>query len=1323
MDPNLLFSQFKALILRNALIKKRNSYQLCLVVLLPIITMCFLIMQSSQPEFNIQAKGIIEYNLPFTYSGWSEGSKKKSIQLCVAPRSIKDKMVDSIQSSLSLHLRKFVKVLIFENENFLDAELAAKYADNSTECDIGMVFKGPGSYVLRISGDGCLSRKDCSIPSHGLFSSSQLAVDTTYFQEWLGLSNLTLPSTKVRGLVDAQEAAMLALLRYLKLLLIFIIQPVAYVVTENVIHEKTNKIKESMQLMGMKPVAYWAAWLFSEMILLIAILFPVSLTIIYTNLFAFKAICLHFLLWFGFGCTAVILAMTLTRFCGKASIANFILTLYLFLAYVSEAFIKIPLIPTNLGFTATDYLLMMISPFAYAKGFDRILKQHDYSGAIPAILLVFADFILYASIDFLLEYLFPYGFIEPWKKMKHSEALKKSNSKKEMKDECETRFIEKELCPPAAAAYIKIEKVKKAYSSFSKPITVLDELSLSVFKGEIMCLLGPNGAGKSTFLKIISRAMPPDCGKITTETTIKLGICPQENILYDELNAEEHLLLFGRLKGIPNSELKSKVEHLLSCFDLTASQSTMSKVLSGGQKRKLCVAIAMIGDPEVLLLDEPSSGMSPHSRKQLWSMLQEYTKSERSVLFTTHYMDEAELLSDRVALLYNGKLHCYGTVPSIKRHFGGGHVIKINLSSEASMYDKSEIVNILKKRLTTEAKVICTSDGEIIVKLPSFDAEHCIELFKEMRKHYEEMSPDCFTITVSALEEIFTQIVGKSEEEFSERQNTEFSEKNPDEDTEKKSDTPSLLNESESINHQYSYFRSFAILLRYRTILLIRSIYSVFPMVIPILLLSMHSFFMTFIEQRITQISPTSYRHEVIHVVNSSGKSLTLFEKALSELNLNFVLKEPGDILHEESYVKVDISSYEFMPGKFDVNWSWDISLRRLYALPILQNLISNILWVTWSGNSNRELKIAIQPIVKVDLNPPFHSTKTFLTISIIGFCIIFVSVIVGMEVIKEKERKIIWLVSKTKNNCKTYWLSTFIGHFLLCTISFIIMKIVLKIYDMDSDIYTPVWNAYFLAFPSCLLSTYLLGFVFKTYKSADIGMPIIILFVSTGLFVAFLVGQLKQISYINILNAVACFIFPIYTPFGLAVFLCDPTDPEIENGYAWNVFVFVLLPLTCALHMFLIINLEKWKGLIKGIKIKGIEESSWNEQYNPKSSVILKSVKKVYGKSRLPPFLKRKLNKEKTAIQNLDLEFNEGEVFAVMGSNGAGKSTLMKLLSENEALTSGEIIIRDKFRESISYCSEENIIWPDLSVKEHLQLFAVLNGIPIVTVNEVINR
>ncbi|PRD30082.1 UNVERIFIED_CONTAM: hypothetical protein NCL1_27479 [Trichonephila clavipes] len=333
------------------------------VLLLPIVTMSFIIMQSSQREFNIPAKGIIEYNLPFTYSGWSEGSKRKSIQLCVAPRTIKDKLIDSIQRSLSNHLGKFVKVLIFENENFLEAELAAKYADNSTECDIGIVFKGPGSYVLRISGDGCLSRNDCSIPSHELFSSSQLAVDTAFLQDWLGgESNLTLVSTKVRGLVDAQETAMLTLLRYLKLLLIFIIQPVTYVVTENVIHEKTKRIKESMQ----------AAWLFSEMVVLIVIMLIVSLAIFYTNLIAFKEICLHFLLWFGFGITAVVLGMTLTRFCGKASIANFILTFFILLAYVSEAFIKIPLIPTYVGFNVTDYLLMLISPLAYAKGFDRM---------------------------------------------------------------------------------------------------------------------------------------------------------------------------------------------------------------------------------------------------------------------------------------------------------------------------------------------------------------------------------------------------------------------------------------------------------------------------------------------------------------------------------------------------------------------------------------------------------------------------------------------------------------------------------------------------------------------------------------------------------------------------------------------------------------------------------------------------------------------------------------------------------------------------------------------------------------------------------------
>ncbi|GFT61858.1 ATP-binding cassette sub-family A member 5 [Nephila pilipes] len=1120
MDPKLLFSQLRALILRNFLIKTRNSYQICVVLLLPIVTMIFIIMQSHQPELNVESKGIIEYNLPFTYTGWNALSKRKAIQLCVAPRTVKDKFLVSIQNFLSLHLRKFVKVLIFEKESYLDEELALKYTDNSTECDIGITFKDSGSYILRISGDGCLSKNECSIPSHGLISSSQQAVDTAYMQDWTDLPELTLPPTKVRGLIDAKEAAKLVFLNYLKLLMILILQPLVCVITENVIQEKNNKIKESMLLMGMKSVSYWSAWLFSKC-------------------------CAH----------------------------------------------------------------------------------SHYAPSVNNSLL------------------------------------------------------------------FEIEKVKKIFPSFARPATALNGVSMTLFKGEITCLLGPNGAGKSTLMKIISRVMPPDSGRVTTETAMKLGVCPQENILHDELNPYEHLMLFGRLKGIPSSELKSKVTHLLSSFDLSSSQDTKSKVLSGGQKRKLCVSIAMIGDPEVLLLDEPSSGMSPQSRKQLWNMLQDYTKAGRSVLFTTHYMDEAELLSDRIALLNYGKLHCYGRPMCIKRQFGGGYIIKITLRSEASMYCKSDLISILSN-LSSRPKIICASDAEVIVKLPSFDVACCIEFFSQMEKHYVEMGPDCFTITVSALEEIFTQIAGDAEER------PEYSERLPDDDTDKKSDATSLQNETDSINNQYSYFRSFAILLRYRAILLIRSVYSFFPLVIPIFSLLMHAFFQKMLEESTSQISPEFYRHEVIHVVNSSGQPLKNFERALSKLELNFILKEPGDILHDESYVKVDISRYELSSKKFDVKWSWDISLRRIYALPILQNLISNILWVTYIDYPDKLIQTTIHPIVKVDLNTKFVLSKKFLTLCVISFCIVLISVVIGLEAVKEKEKKIIWLISRTKDNCKTYWMSTFIGHFVLCTLSFIIMKLELKLLELDSDIYTPVWNAYFLAFPGCLLSTYLIGFVFKTYKSADIGMTIFILFATFGLFVGFLIGQLKRLSYINILNAVACFIFPLFTPFGLIVFLSD-------------------LPLICVVHAFLIMNLEKWKDFIKGVKVQRLEEPSWNEQYNQKSSVVLKSVRKVYGEPRCP-FRKKK---GKVAIKNLNLDCYEGEILAIMGSNGAGKSTLMKLLSENRALTSGEIIIRDKFNESISYCSEENIIWPELSVKEHLQLFAVLNGIPISTINEVINR
>ncbi|GBL88242.1 ATP-binding cassette sub-family A member 5 [Araneus ventricosus] len=800
-------------------------------------------------------------------------------------------------------------------------------------------------------------------------------------------------------------------------------------------------------------------------------------------------------------------------------------------------------------------------------------------------------------------------------------------------------------------------------------------------------------------MKIVSRVLAPDEGKITTSTTVNLGVCPQENILHDDLNSTEHLQVFGSLKGIPDAELDSKVTALLQSFDLLSKRYTRSKVLSGGQKRKLCVAIAMIGDPEVLLLDEPSSGMSPHSRKQLWNMLQEYTESGHSVLFTTHYMDEAELLSDRIALLNYGKMKYYGTTMDVKKQFGGGYNVRITLQSEPSLYCKSELVSLISD-LPSKPKVTLTSDSEIVVKLHSFHASHCIEFFSKIEEQYEDVGPDCFTISISGLEEIFSLLADENSEQISDEKST----------------ARQIETEIPEFTYASSIWTNVNELARARCRVLIRSSYTLFPIILPVLLLSWNRLFVA--TRQITDISHELYKNDIIQLINKSGKPLTDFEISMSKLDMKLELVKSAVGVGEKNFIKTQIRNYGFFNERLDVDWNWTVSLSSPYALPAMQNLMSNILWKTWNDELGREVKISIEPITIIEQNLSFYQSETFFTLMHISFCLIFVALAFGLEVVKEKEKKVIWLISTTRNNALPYWISTFIAHLALISLSFIVIQNMLLIFGVYVFQKFSLWIAFYLSMPGCLLFVYLMGQCFKSYRSADIGMTFSVVVATMTLFIAFLIGVVKDIPYIHILNILTLFLIPIYAPFGLIILLCEgEAGDSVTDGSQWIIVCCLVIPLSCLFYSSLIIYLGKWKTFKRKEKIKVMNEEDWDVIHNPKSTVVLRSVRKTYASIRCS-----RKKQSTVAIKDLTMSFHEGEIFALMGSNGAGKSTLMKLLSLNVGLTSGEIFIRDKYMEPITYCAEENTIWPNLTVEEHLRLFAALNGVPIKYADKVAN-
>lgn len=211
-------------------------------------------------------------------------------------------------------------------------------------------------------------------------------------------------------------------------------------------------------------------------------------------------------------------------------------------------------------------------------------------------------------------------------------------------------------------------------------LSAVYDLNLIVKKNEIFSLLGVNGAGKTTTFKMLTSQLYPTKGTIYIQGlnllssqfyNIRkfLGYCPQDSIIFDFLTVKEHLQYYASIKGIPQEKIPTAVEEQLNNMDLNEYKNKVASKLSGGNKRKLCVSIALIGNPPLVLLDEPTTGIDPKIRRKLWTSLIK-AKEYSTILLTTHSMEEAEALSDRVAIMVNGTIRCQGTCPELKLKYG-----------------------------------------------------------------------------------------------------------------------------------------------------------------------------------------------------------------------------------------------------------------------------------------------------------------------------------------------------------------------------------------------------------------------------------------------------------------------------------------------------------------------------------------------------------------------------------------------------------------------------------------------------------------------------
>jgi ABC-type multidrug transport system ATPase subunit len=235
---------------------------------------------------------------------------------------------------------------------------------------------------------------------------------------------------------------------------------------------------------------------------------------------------------------------------------------------------------------------------------------------------------------------------------------------------------------------------RRMFSFISKPkppVVAVNGLTLSAGRGQILALLGANGSGKSTTLDSIAGTTKLTSGNITIDGTGGLGIAPQKNVLWDELSVEEHLKIFNRLKSPGKHASKEEIRELIHAIDLDMKVKAHSKTLSGGQKRKLQLGMMLTGGSAVCCVDEVSSGIDPLSRRKIWDILLA-ERGRRTIIMTTHFLDEADILADRIAILSKGTLRAEGSSVELKDRLGGGYRIHVhNINDPATTPDVDSV--------------------------------------------------------------------------------------------------------------------------------------------------------------------------------------------------------------------------------------------------------------------------------------------------------------------------------------------------------------------------------------------------------------------------------------------------------------------------------------------------------------------------------------------------------------------------------------------------------------------------------------------------------
>uniref|UniRef100_A0A8C2S5Q6 ABC transporter domain-containing protein n=1 Tax=Capra hircus TaxID=9925 RepID=A0A8C2S5Q6_CAPHI len=935
--------------------------------------------------------------------------------------------------------------------------------------------------------------------------------------------------------------------------------PFVYVASLNITKER-KKFKKLMTGMGLQQSAFWLSWVLMYAGFISVVSVFMTLVIKLFQMIVLTGFMVVVTLFTLYGLSLIALAFLLCVLIKRPILTGVVASLFTVFWGCLGFTALYRQLPSSLG-----WALCLFSPFAFTAGVAQISHQEyhvsavvfpDPSGESNTMIVVFFllafDTLLYLTLTLYFEHILP-G---------------------------------------------KIRNLKKEYKGKPGKVEALQGICLDVYEGQLTAILGHSGAGKSSLLSILGGWSACTEGSATIYNTqlseimdmeeIRncTGFCPQFNIYFDFLTVRENLRLFAKIKGIPAKEVEQEVKGIVMELDMHDIQDVIAKELSGGQKRKLTFGIAVLGDPQVLLLDEPTAGLDPFSRHLVWNFLKE-RKTNHTILFTTQFMDEADILADRKVFLSNGKLRCAGSSLFLKRKWGVGYHLSLHRDERCN----TERITSLITQHISDAKLTAESEERLVYTLPLERTDRFPDLCRDLENSSHQGIMN-FGVSMTTLTEVFLNLKGRS---AIDEPGIKMSQ----------SDVPQALRSLPGVETAASsaalWRRQVCAVARLRFLKLRneRKIFLSLLVVFGIALIPTvceRIVFSVLFRDHCWEFSPGMYFLSLeqlpqapltdLLIINNTGENI---EDVVQSLKRQDLALEVDDARNRNGS---DDPSYN---GAIIVSGGHKV---RLLPCTFLKRLSNQILFL------NRFYFNAVTHgcVWSLQDDPRW-------AIGILDFLLLLVvnclSPYVGMSSVsdyKQKAQSQLWISGLCPS---AYWC----GQALV-----------------DIPFYFGILVSVHLMYYIFLESTIVLEFLF-----------------------ALVVCVAGCAACLTLLTYVISFLFP---------------TGRKNNGF-W------------ALSFFL------------------------------KPVILASCLRKEYTQKRKRCFSARRT---KTAVRNVSFCINKGEVLGLLGHSGAGKSTSVKMITGDTTPTAG--VVRGGGPGDLGYCPQEDALWPSLTVREHLDLYAAVRGL-----------